>query len=495
MKTIKLFLVVLAILSGSTLFSQNWNLINKNFKYNYGIDNSGNITHTIFADSFQVNGTDTTFYLNRIISKCDTCNPGIFYLKNQGQFLQSEVLFSDSVYYFSNDHSFTIKPHAEIGESWQFDTLFNYTATVTSWGPSSTFSTPDSFKIIELTNGDNVVISKRFGILQFPDLSSSQIWSLKGIKGPGLGVVVPGFAKFYNFTIGNVFQYEEIEGITGLNNTLYYKVKKIEILDKTLAPGVFTYIAQVNLKGWTLYSGTLEDSFYVEDYIDTIQFFDSAQHICNAFNNQSIPNFNLIDPAMQPDSVLYGKASCYLHADSIWTKWMQGVGVAGNPNMQLYYTSNYDDTTLHPDLLSVAWYDDFEYLFKVGLGETRFRWQMGNQVYSRELIGYVKNGDTTGIVYNDQVYLNIETPQNEMTRLTIFPNPATRQTTIHLSNTGSAIKKISVFDLEGKHVTTLDNIFDDHYKLNLSNNATGSYFILLEDTNGKLFTKKLLKVE
>ena len=493
MKRLVLLLSIIGILGFAQLHAQNWRLFNTNYKYNYGIDNTGDISHTIFADSFHVQGTDTLFFLNRIINNCDTCAATGWFLKDQAQFLQKVVLQNDSTYSFGPDYYFTISPFAQMGDSWQFDTVLNLTASVSSVGPSSTFGQADSFKIISLSNGKNIALSKQFGILQFPDFDSNTVWSLKGVNGINLGTRIPGFYKFFNFQIGDVFQYEEIKGQTGFNNTLYYKLRKIEILSKNYVQGIFTYTANVDIKGWTLFSTTVADSFYVESYIDTLEFIDSAQHICNAYNNKAIPNLNLVEPNAQPDSVMYGKASCFLDNQDTWNKGVLGIASLGNPNMQLYFQSNYQSPNLHPDLLSLAWYDDFTQMYKAKLGETCMSWQIGTEVYSRELVGYVKNGDTTGLVYNDQTYLSVDPISQNNKALQVYPNPMESFTNIQVAN-GDVITRISIFDVNGRKKGAIENINAPTHKLYREQIPKGFFFLKVETKQEGVYWERLVVI-
>ena len=81
-------LITLSILSLS-LFSQNWNLINKDYTYNYAVNNLYELS--IHTDSINIYGNDTTFFTNNIVVTCDTChgqNNGAL-LRNQPTFFQN----------------------------------------------------------------------------------------------------------------------------------------------------------------------------------------------------------------------------------------------------------------------------------------------------------------------------------------------------------------------------------------------------------------------
>jgi hypothetical protein len=493
MKVLKTLLLLAAIVAANFLNAQNWSLIKPNLKYNYNLDVIGEIENSIFADSFQVNGTDTTFFLNRIITACDTCTtPGIdYYLKNQPHFLQRQVTVSDGIYTFSDPWSFTIQPHAQLNDSWQFDTVFNYTATITDYGNSVTFGETDSIKTISLTNGDIIVVSKKFGIVQFPQITGNKIFTLKGLQGPNVGILVPPFYKFFNFNVGDVFQYEIKEGVFFPGVVIDNQLKKVSILAKSYNQGVFSYQAQIQSKSWTDNFKATNTEFIFENYIDTITFIDSTNHICNAYNHKAVANFNLIDPAQQPDSIMFGWVNCYTDFDGFWIKGLEFSNTSG-ASKQIFYSSQYDDPSLPSDLLTPAAYENFRYLFKAGLGELSFSWVLPDSEYSRNLIGYVKDGDTLGTVYNDFTYLAMNEIEDKRTGVSLFPNPISESAHINLNNQSLYIDEIRLYDLQGQMIRVEENINSNSHLLERKELPAGCYFMQIHDNSGKIYRQKLI---
>src|SRR5436190_19976972 len=94
--------LVLIFLFPIQSFSQNWSVINSTDKFNYRLDGDNIITATIYSDSLRLSGSDSAFFLNRIM--CDTCatiiggpNPQCdtcYGLKNQPQFMQRKIIYS-----------------------------------------------------------------------------------------------------------------------------------------------------------------------------------------------------------------------------------------------------------------------------------------------------------------------------------------------------------------------------------------------------------------
>ena len=67
-----LFTIIFIHVTG-LLYSQNWAVFNKNYRYNYSLENESYTTVVIFADSTLIQGVDTIYSLNRIATKCDSC--------------------------------------------------------------------------------------------------------------------------------------------------------------------------------------------------------------------------------------------------------------------------------------------------------------------------------------------------------------------------------------------------------------------------------------
>lgn len=146
------FLSAFLFLLSLSSVSQNWKPLNITDKYNYKLGESEVITHTIFADSVLVINGDSVFYLNRIMTNCDTCannQYNQFALKNQPQFLMRKMTkISDSLYFFQDTSQFCILPHKSLGETWLFDTTKNISAAITVVATAIIFGQTDSIKQI-----------------------------------------------------------------------------------------------------------------------------------------------------------------------------------------------------------------------------------------------------------------------------------------------------------------------------------------------------------
>jgi hypothetical protein len=79
--------------------------------------------------------------------------------------------------------------------------------------------------------------------------------------------------------------------------------------------------------------------------------------------------------------------------------------------------------------------------------------------------------------------------QHSQSQIAVYPNPA--KEVLNITNPeGSEVKTAQIFDLNGKLVLATE-ITDN--KISVQQLATGTYVLLVEDTNGKKFTQKFLK--
>ena len=94
--------VITILISNS--YSQNYKPLVIGNKYNYIQGNNDIITTTIWIDSIKLSGGDSVYYLNRIITNCDSCSriadsypsyeicDTCIALQNQPQFLQRMII-------------------------------------------------------------------------------------------------------------------------------------------------------------------------------------------------------------------------------------------------------------------------------------------------------------------------------------------------------------------------------------------------------------------
>lgn len=153
------------------LSAQNWQLINPDYHYHYLIyDSEGQQTDTLDAYTVRIDSTDgDTSYLNQWFPEeriffdrvlVDIYNP---------HFLQKEMITSEEgEITFRNPGDLHLSLTSEVGANWMFDSTAALIAQLESIYETETYGQQDSVKLIQLSSGDQILLSKSFGILQFP---------------------------------------------------------------------------------------------------------------------------------------------------------------------------------------------------------------------------------------------------------------------------------------------------------------------------------------
>lgn len=197
-------LLLLVVLHAIGLPAQNWIPVDSARQYNFRHSDSIQITHVVIIDSVRT-GSDGAewYYLNRVVADCDTCAEPVR-LTNQGQFLQKIMIrHPDGRVEFRGKDPFVLIPQAPPGVSWLLDTLQNKMAEVVDAGLAITFGEADSIKLIAVSDGSQIWLSKEHGLIFFPDWLAGGYFTLVGIPTLGLGEAEPAWQNYFDFSPGD----------------------------------------------------------------------------------------------------------------------------------------------------------------------------------------------------------------------------------------------------------------------------------------------------
>jgi hypothetical protein len=473
------------------LAGQNWRIINPSYKYNYQHDTASYISSTVYVDSVEVVDGDSVFYLNRIMAPCDTCTslpwgPDNYYLKNQPQFLQRTMIrLDENTWKFHDTTTFYINPKMPQGASWIFDSSLMITAQVESKYLDTAFNIQDSMKRIVLSNGREFILSRSFGILEY-QLPDGINLTLEGIKGPGLGTQVPNFHDFFDFQVGDIFQYQITAGwATGIGYEAIDTYEKVTILGKTEFADSLHY--DIHRIGRTVYWDTsfpYDTSYF--DEIDEITYSDSADHPCNKFQNENVnqplrfyedfPHFTRMTLKRENDTMIVKQEGDY---QDYW-----------GPVSTFH---NYPNTPLHADLLEVCCADQFVRTYKTGLGETNYFLWIFEIDESKELIGYIKNGDTTGIIIDDSILTSTFEVKTRAKPIKLYPNPADDYFIVNNSEIPES-SILSVYTTSGVLVKSIQlSKTTQNQRIEIQDLKPGIYIVVLRNNQGNFYNKLIIK--
>ncbi|MCD4663878.1 MAG: T9SS type A sorting domain-containing protein [Bacteroidales bacterium] len=491
-----LFTLILVLII-SVLSAQNWSPILVNEKMNYKHSDSNYISHTIWVDSAFATESDSVYYLNRIVKDVPG-NPEIA-LRNQPQFLMEFMVKQIyGIYSFHYPYDYFLSTNLPVGASWTFDLTNNIEAEITAYIVEEIFGIMDSVEVISLSDGNEIRLSKNFGILKFPDFENGGYFELVGIQNTAYGESFPDFWDIYNFEVGDVFQYY-IEQASTDPNIEDHITSKITINVKEINNNSYFYSYNEIYYRISYYTGgPLDTSIYI--FSDTIIFIDSLDHPANISPNQiyflhdsysgygtgrvlTLPNI-YID---QDTDVLYKE---YGIKEPGYCNW---------PDNVFYEFDIYCDTIYKYEFISLIDYPAF--LKGIGYGSSL------GEVFSNEgffeyfkvkkLEGYIKEGDTVGTITPDSLLLvGVESQKYKKSgNFVIYPNPVDEWLNIRQKNLYYAYNyNIEIWNQYGQLVREEKNIQSLHYTMNIAELKAGVYFYMIREKGeiiqqGKLIIK------
>lgn len=458
-KIVSVFLVLLT----AKISSQNWEVFNHQYRYNYKFNGSPVISQVLFANSVIPNGSDTVLSLNRIGVKCTGSCPTLtvamspttsLILENMPQFLQRKVKkFGNGLVMLYDTAKLIINPNCLVNQTWLFDSVNNKQAVCMSKTAKTVFGVTDSVKNILVAGSDTLVLSKNFGLIQFPKLYGyNKYYRLVGIEKATsydsvalYGEKVPNAWDFYRFDPGDKFCFRN----TGCSKPVYYcYFGNTTIISRSVIPGGYQY--QVNKH---------TDSCMIAPPGSTNAIIAPSSSSVEVYSNLSLANIG--GNGLYPDQIIIGPNS---------NTMMHNMVSFGQDNNGVFYkfAGNYcfsNTTPVNFPVSPLGTYDDLgtsnstyfnldnntglvyrlTTMFGVGLGQlsynyanTGWDWQNTCQTCAvKKAILY----------YGNETFVGLDNVDYLSKQLTVFPNPFGSSFKISY---GNGIKQIVVTNLLGK---------------------------------------------
>jgi hypothetical protein len=411
--------------------AQNWAALNPSEQFNYRVDSENIITTVIFPDSFGWAGTDSVYYLNRIVTECYSClNSEDTLFMNQPQFLMRRAIVKASgLWNFCDTANIALYTWAAQGATWLLDSNFAVQALVDTVYADSIFAQADSVKRILLSTGDTILLSREHGILVWPDgYGSGMYHRLVGIKGRNLGKLLPGFAGMYDFGVGDIFQVSlgeyECQGppcyCWDYAHTYKGTVDSVSQWGDTTEVYFHALVVTYGGNGCTGYTSSLGSqtgSFIV---------VDSANHFVNHYPNQLLSLyqrfFGFFDEGMAvrpfSETENYVVDRCTYHD--------AGNGRVG---MTAYFTARngyYQNLPPgSPYLKNIGWISPDSIGYLEGMGLQYYRWENFESYGFWRCDGYFNGTDTIGFLTPDSLlWIPMGTSSAQSFSVQAYPNPA-----------------------------------------------------------------------
>lgn len=350
----------------------------------------------------------------------------------------------------------------------------------------------DSIKIIQLSNNDTIWLSKNHGIVKFQEWGHN--YELKGIEGRDIGELVPNFWDFYNFEIGDVFQYEH-KDITYDGSLFQWNVTtKYEILSKKIDSTKYVYeVFRVSNTSYTTNSGTFPTSS--GQGVDTLTFELSDPNYYTELYNRTLVQYD--EYALCSGEI---RNFIGIYKDSTDNKIVKKTGnpFPYNPDRYTSYQFiNYFEPV--PELLSDTLVTEtcaanFYYEFKEGVGLIYSSLSDFEYGKSSKLVGYIKGIDTVGIISHDaDILISTEEIVEDFSLVNIFPNPS-RSGKFEISFNSTEKFNLDIFDINGRKIHSSPKaIINNNTSINLNNYPSGIYILRLSNQNS-LKSYRLIKI-
>ncbi len=483
------FWLVLNILIVGNSFSQNWNLIDAEKTFFYKHVDSLYITNTIDVDSTQISGSDTLYFIHTTIKICDTCTVippnavgGVLYHAYWPEIFGLSPLYSNATKEFIFQDG-SIKHTAEISDSWLFNSTLGINATVVDKYETTILGQIDSFKVIELSTLDTILISKNHGVIRYPDFENAGKYFLHVGYHEGqnsYGEYLPNMWRIYDFQIGDAFYYshyysyissEPDQCFEGMNSK---HTVMTNLTSQTYPSYDFFqthkfYFGCVNSGVYEEYTGNGSPNYYLDS--SRAYFENQFSGITNIWNE----NDNNLEPfyLFQYNSFLVG--SPYYIDTSNCRNFISHR--YDNGYIKFIQTMSSSSDSLYFIDASPSYEVKLE--FKEGLGRTYLELYSFEELRTDELKAWISDGDTVGNIFQ---FSALQESTDEIFR--IYPNPALDQITIPEN-----LSLFSIYSLSGKLIYIFEN---PDPVISISELNKGVYLIKAIDKDNNQFQQKLI---
>lgn len=478
--------VIIFILLSLSVQSQNWNVFNKGYRYNYHYNNAAIITNVLFVKTFSVSLGDTVYSMNNIAKETPS---GL--QTNLPQFLMKKIIKqADGIVRFEDTLNFKIVPTCTLNQTWVFSINPAVSATCIATETLSVFSVVDSVKTIVVNNADTIKLSKQFGLLQFPHLyGQNKYYRLTGIEKAGrydstsfYGERVPNAWDFYRFEVGDK-RCIEYRGEFNNGDVGECKFVTEHFNSKSLLSNGYSYnIYQIGkITTGNIYWVSSLCTSSMCPFPSTSVFYSLCPVVISTVITENYVNLhkdsiyeNIMYPGMLAQD--YGFSSRY-------TDYVVKFGRDANGRFFKFFGKScnllsFTDTTSVSSSTQTPFYGVY---FGEGLGKTSDLPYIfeGSEYYC--VTSFVKGTQT---YFNPFYTVNLIEKNQFSESPSIFPNPANSTIAISIENC-----KLFIYDVFGKAILIQE--IESKRNVDVSGLPNGIYFVEIHTDSGK-YSQKLL---
>lgn len=467
-----LFTVVLIAIS-AIAGSQNWQPVNPDYTYFYKTTEDEYISNTIFVDSIvDINGQQV-YLLNTVMELCDTCENidcytfMDYFLPSGPNFLQKEVHQSGgNKTIFKKRNDFVILHMAGLNQSWLFDTLQNITANISQISFDEIFpGTYDSVKNIQLSNSNQIKLTKNYGILEFPDFYyTGNNYFLQGGRTSDsvFGEEVLDYWDIFDFEVGDIFcKFKWEGGIGDSKPPVYNTMTKIEILTTEIINNNIVLSRFVKKRKWDSY-GSYNNCF---EYYDSQTIYNNSSKLYNTLPGMASNDNSRKIASLKPNPFDGSLSIASVAAEVFKCDFYDNIYYDNIGTMSMYYAQ--------------------------GLGKVYHSVGMQGGSFEEQTVGYIRNADTIGEIYPDSIFLTTSIKEIAADDIHLFPVPASQTINIILPKYQNECL-LELLDMRTRVLLKKTFRQTSEMKLDISNIEKGVYLLKIQ-FNNQTYLKKIIK--
>lgn len=212
---------ILMLMNG--LSAQSWMVISRNDTLNYKRSSSivpmPDVVVRVISE--EISGSDTILNLNKRAYVIENYKA----LINQPIFLQKKIIIKPTgLVVLSDTATYQLYPSATIGTNWLFNPSTGVTAEVISINAEDVLGIPDSVKTILLSDGNQIKISKKWGICSFPEFNNPGVnFVLTGIDNQRIGEFFWNHIDFaHSMAKGDIYCFDDLHQHWGIHYGDHY---------------------------------------------------------------------------------------------------------------------------------------------------------------------------------------------------------------------------------------------------------------------------------
>jgi hypothetical protein len=312
-----------------------------------------------------------------------------------------------------------------------------------------------------------------------------------GIQNQGLGYHIPTYKDFYNFNVGDIFEFHKVTGAGGYPSAGSYQNDyywKWTILSKAISGNSLLYSAYRLEKDHVINWATQGYDTKMFSQTDNLVFTDSTTLFQNGYNGENIfvpDSFNT--PVLLDKELYFGydttfKTTTKAHIKGEYFRALNGDTVS----IYSAVTSNGYGLAREKTCgngIGLIYYEDVSF----------FNQRENYETISQ--IGCIKNGIQYGQITPDSLLKSTGIPSpGAISSYQVYPTFQSDNAMVHIKGAGMPCEA-NLYNIQGQRVLSC-RLFLSHEtdaELDLESLLPGMYFLQLSDRTGKSFSFKLNK--